>query len=97
MDNIIPDILLITDIGKIIVEIFVTHEIDLEKNVTIYDKETSESIQIPRKQKIQVKATNALRVGMFNVYSGTSIVELTDKYDTAQETVKYLGNNQDLW
>ena len=56
-------------------------EIDLEKNVTIYDKETSESIQIPRKQKIQVKATNALRVGMFNVYSGTSIVELTDKYD----------------
>jgi hypothetical protein len=31
IDNIIPDILLITDKGKIIVEIFVTHEIDEEK------------------------------------------------------------------
>ncbi len=31
LDNIIPDILLITDVGKIIVEIFVTHEIDSEK------------------------------------------------------------------
>ena len=35
LDNIIPDILLITDIGKIIVEIFVTHEIDLEKKKRI--------------------------------------------------------------
>lgn len=31
LHNIIPDILLVTNIGKIIVEIFVTHEIDLEK------------------------------------------------------------------
>jgi Competence protein len=31
LDNIIPDILIITDIGEIIVEIFVTHEIDEEK------------------------------------------------------------------
>lgn len=35
LDNIIPDILLITDIGNIIVEIFVTHEIDLEKKKKI--------------------------------------------------------------
>lgn len=35
LDNIIPDILLITDIGKIIVEIFVTHEIDLQKKKKI--------------------------------------------------------------
>lgn len=31
LDNIIPDILLVTETGKIIVEIFVTHEIDTEK------------------------------------------------------------------
>lgn len=31
LDNIIPDILLETDIGKIIIEIYVTHEIDNEK------------------------------------------------------------------
>lgn len=31
IDNIIPDILLETDIGKIIIEIFVTHQIDDEK------------------------------------------------------------------
>lgn len=35
LDNIIPDILLVTNIGKIIVEIFVTHEIDLEKKKKI--------------------------------------------------------------
>ena len=35
LDNIIPDILLMTDIGKIIVEIFVTHEIDTEKKKKI--------------------------------------------------------------
>ena len=56
-------------------------EVELEKIITIYDKGTGESIQIPRKQKIEVKAINALRMGMFNVYSGTSIAELTDKYD----------------
>ena len=56
-------------------------EVELEKIITIYDKETGESIQIPRKQKIEVKAINALRMGMFNIYSGTSIAELTDKYD----------------
>lgn len=35
IDNIIPDILLVTDIGEIIVEIFVTHEIDDEKKKKI--------------------------------------------------------------
>lgn len=35
LDNIIPDILLETNIGKVIVEIFVTHEIDNEKRKKI--------------------------------------------------------------
>lgn len=35
LHNIIPDILLVTNIGKIIVEIFVTYEIDLEKEEKI--------------------------------------------------------------
>lgn len=35
LDTIIPDILLETDIGKIIVEIYVTHEIDIEKKKKI--------------------------------------------------------------
>lgn len=35
LDNIIPDILLLTDAGKIIVEIYVTHEIDSKKKEKI--------------------------------------------------------------
>lgn len=43
------------------------------------------------------KSSELYNIDIFAGEGAKKLKELTDKYDTAQETVKYLGNNQDLW
>lgn len=56
-------------------------EIKLQCGLTIYDKETGEAIQKQQDEILNVKASNALRLGIADEIGITSIVEPTDEYD----------------
>lgn len=56
-------------------------EIKLQGSLITYNKETGESIQKQRDDKLNVKSSNATRLGIINQQKETSILELTDEYD----------------
>jgi hypothetical protein len=56
-------------------------EIKLQSSLITYNKETGESIQKQRDDKLNVKSSNATRLGIINQQNEMSILELTDEYD----------------
>ena len=67
-------------------------EIRLEGPLTIFDKLTGESILKNRDDKLEVKSSNATRLGIMNQQGEVTILELTDEYDLGS----YATNIADL-
>lgn len=56
-------------------------EIKLEGPLTTYNLETGEIVQKQRDDKLNVKSSNATRLGIINQQNEISILELTDEYN----------------